>query len=76
MCIPWGAQKLSKGRQISLKVIVSSTINYVAKLIVNPQLPYEHVFHKINKHDNSAAFKLSGPFSFLAFLNNHLLLTF
>lgn len=54
------------GRPIDLKIIVSSAISYLIYLTHGESsIPYTHIFHKIDKLDNSGAFKVSSPLSCL-----------
>lgn len=51
------------GRLVYFKIIVSSTVTYLINLTLGKfSVPYVHVFHKIDKLDDSVAFQLSSPF--------------
>ena len=54
------------GRLIHFKIIVSSTISYLIYLMHGKSsIPYIHIFHEIDKLDDSVAFELSSPLSCL-----------
>ena len=54
------------GRLIHFKIIVSSTISYLIYLMHGKSsISYIHIFHEIDKLDDSVAFELSSPLSCL-----------
>lgn len=55
-----------EGRLVHFKIIVSSTVPYLINLTLGKfSIPHVHIFHKIDKLDESVAFQLSRPFPLL-----------